>query len=68
MSGLANLNPLEGHTIRKDSPEGHPCVYMYRGWAVNSDAVIYKNDIFIAIEVFVLYSVAYCLMFVKLYS
>jgi hypothetical protein len=29
-TGLANNNPEEGHTIRKDSPEGLTCVYMCR--------------------------------------
>jgi hypothetical protein len=31
-SGLANFNPLKGHTIRKDSPEGRTYVYKYRKW------------------------------------
>jgi len=29
-TGLANLNPQEGHITRIDSPEGHTCVYIYR--------------------------------------
>jgi hypothetical protein len=30
LSGLANFNPLEGHIIRKISPDDLTCVYMYR--------------------------------------
>jgi hypothetical protein len=30
IAGLDNFNPLEGHTIRKDSPEGHTCALIYR--------------------------------------
>jgi len=30
-AGLANFNPLEGHTILQDSPEGCTCIYVYRG-------------------------------------
>jgi hypothetical protein len=32
--GLANFNPHEGHTIRKDSPEGRTCLYIYRKWGL----------------------------------
>jgi hypothetical protein len=28
-SRVSNFNPLEGHTIRKDSPEGRTCVYVF---------------------------------------
>jgi hypothetical protein len=28
--GLANIKLLEGHTVRKDTPEGHTCVNIYR--------------------------------------
>jgi hypothetical protein len=28
-AGLANINPQEGHIIRKDSPEGRTFVYIY---------------------------------------
>ena len=30
IEGLAN--PLEGHTVRKDLPDGCTCAYIYRGW------------------------------------
>ena len=30
--GRAKFNPHQGHTIRKDSPEGRTCVYIYRKW------------------------------------
>jgi hypothetical protein len=29
-TGVANFNPLEGHTTRKDSPEGRMFVFMNR--------------------------------------
>jgi hypothetical protein len=55
--GRANFNPQEGHKIRKDSPEGRACVYIYRGLGggagggLNSveHRYLQKNDIFIAI-------------------
>jgi hypothetical protein len=28
--GLTNFNPVEGHTVRKDSPEGRTCVHVCR--------------------------------------
>jgi hypothetical protein len=35
-SGLANFIPLQGPTIRKDSPKGCTQVYMYWNWVGGS--------------------------------
>jgi len=45
--GLANFNPLEGHTIRKDWPKGHTCAYIYRwGDWVGKNSYLYKQTIY----------------------
>jgi hypothetical protein len=50
VSGLANVSLLEGHIIRKISPDGLTCVYMYlRGGVINYNAVIYKHEFVLVI-------------------
>jgi hypothetical protein len=46
ISVLANFSPLEGHIIRKISPNGLTYVYMYRrgGGVNNYNAVICKHE------------------------
>jgi hypothetical protein len=50
-SGLAKFSPQEGHIIRKDSPEGSTCMYIYRKggteleWRYNKTVSYAKNTV-----------------------
>jgi len=41
---MAHFSPLEGHIIRKISPDGLTYVYKYRRGVNNYNAVIYKYE------------------------
>ena len=43
-SGLANFSPQEGHIIRKDSPEGNICVYIYRKGGIELTGMALQQD------------------------